>query len=462
MQRLISVLSDLRTWLVLAFVHRLITITQAPLESAHNWRQAMMCMVARNFYEVDPNIFYPRIDSPGNLSGVTGMEFPLLNYLIYLVALVFDYDHWYGRLINLLISTLGIYAIYKYLSGFYQRRVVFATSIALLFSIYYYYSRKVMPDMFAVSLVFIGLWAWSKYVNDGRLKWLLFGVISMLFGVLSKLPIVAALPLIWPLIFQANRRQRVILITSLFLVGVLVAMWYFAWVPHLKELGKTDRYFMGSSLYETLGYLVADPLRVLAVFYQYAVGISGFLAMLVGLYFLLLYGLRERLMFISALLLVLVILFVSGDRFYEHHYYIIPFVPFMALAIGMATDKLKGGWFALVLVVISAEGIIRRWDDQFIKSGKEIVNLEEIIAPYVAKDQTIVVNSEEIPTPLYFAHRRGWVTWNQSLMQPGFREKLKTQGCGFVLVLKKRFGSEVRLPLPLELENDLLILYRLE
>ena len=78
--------SNIRFWIVVLFIIRLIGITNPPLEVEHNWRQTTVTMVARNFLEVDNNIFYPRVDFAGDKTGITGMEFPLLNYMIYGVA----------------------------------------------------------------------------------------------------------------------------------------------------------------------------------------------------------------------------------------------------------------------------------------------------------------------------------------------------------------------------------------
>ena len=101
---------DVRFWILLFFLLRLIGITQPPLEVAHNWRQTTVTMVSRNFYETDARIWLPKVDMAGEKSGITGMEFPLFNYLIYLMSLLFGYTHWYGRLINLVISSAGIWA----------------------------------------------------------------------------------------------------------------------------------------------------------------------------------------------------------------------------------------------------------------------------------------------------------------------------------------------------------------
>lgn len=113
-------------WIVLFFLIRLVGITNLPLEVGHNWRQITGLMVARNYLEVDANIAYPRVDDNCGQTGIIGMEFPSMNYIYFLIAKVFGYSHWYGRLINLLFSSLGVLFFYKLLCVFgIKERIAF-------------------------------------------------------------------------------------------------------------------------------------------------------------------------------------------------------------------------------------------------------------------------------------------------------------------------------------------------
>ena len=154
----LNYLKDIRFWIFLFFIARLYGIWFPPIDISHNWRQTTVTMVARNFLEIDPNPFYPRLDISGELTGITGMEFPLLNYLCYLLSLVFGYQHWYGRLIVLVISSFGLFYFYKLVKSYFEEKVAFNASIVLLFSIWFTYSRKIMPDTFSLSLILFALW----------------------------------------------------------------------------------------------------------------------------------------------------------------------------------------------------------------------------------------------------------------------------------------------------------------
>src|SRR4051812_45439006 len=86
-------LKDIRFWIIFFFIIRMYGITYPPLEVGHNWRQTDGLLIARNFYERDANIFFPQTDLAGEKSGIVGCEFPLLNYLVYLVSIPFGFQH---------------------------------------------------------------------------------------------------------------------------------------------------------------------------------------------------------------------------------------------------------------------------------------------------------------------------------------------------------------------------------
>src|SRR3954464_13688102 len=112
-------LKDIRIWLFIFFIVRLYGITNPPLEGAANWRQCDVLMIARNFYEHNPDILYPTVDVAGEKSGIVGSEFPIYNYLIYLVSFVFGFNDWYGRLINLIMSSLGVFYFHKLIEQYF-------------------------------------------------------------------------------------------------------------------------------------------------------------------------------------------------------------------------------------------------------------------------------------------------------------------------------------------------------
>ena len=179
---------NIKFWIIAFFILRLFHITNPPLEVSHNWRQTTVAMVARNFYEVNNDIMYPRLDFDGEKPGVTGMEFPIFNYIIYLISLVFGYEHWYGRVINLFITSFGIYFFYKLIKKFFDEELAFFSAIILLFSLWFPFARKIMPDTCSFSLMIVAIYYGSNYFEKGKLKNLILYGLFCALGILSKIP----------------------------------------------------------------------------------------------------------------------------------------------------------------------------------------------------------------------------------------------------------------------------------
>jgi len=376
--KLRALIHDIRFWIIIFGIIRLWGITNPPLEIAHNWRQTTVTMVARNFYEVDNNIFYPRIDIAGNKTGITGMEFPLLNYLIYLTSCVFGYQHWYGRLINLIVSSIGLWFFYKLVKKKFSEQISFYATMVLSVSVWFVYARKIMPDTFAVSLVIASIYygicyfdikLWSK-----KIIYLLSYVLLMILGGLSKLPAIYLLIVFAMLIFNRKimlREKLIFIFVSL--AGLMpIIYWYFFWVPYLVSEYNFWHFFMGKNFIVGINEIMANLQDTLNRFYSTALKYTGFAFFLLGLIFSIIR--RDKtiiILFILTFLSFCIIIFKAGFAFPHHSYYIIPFVPIMALVTGYGLSQIKHQKIVIIaLIAISMEGILNQKDDFIIKKGE--------------------------------------------------------------------------------------------
>ncbi len=463
-----TLIKDIRFWIVLLFVLRLVGITNPPLEVSHNWRQTTVTMVARNFYEVDNNILYPRIDIAGELSGITGMEFPLLNYTIYLVSEVFGYQHWYGRLINLLITSLGLFFFYKVIKELISHDLAFWATLLLSSSIWYAYGRKIMPDTFAVSLAFISIYFGLSFLKESKQStknYLLFGFFLCL-SVLAKLPAIVVFALLIPPIFnvEITRNKKTLIITLAILCILPALWWYFKWVPFLVEKFGFWHFFMGKTISRGIIEILDDWNLVAENFYSNAIGISGFILFILGSYYLVKNPNKSvTFSLLGGSLLFLIIMLKAGWTFAHHSYYMIPFVPFMALIAAYFLTYLKTylKWMLFGLVFI--ECVINAAPHFNIKkSYAPIASLKTQLQPYIMEDELIVINSGNNPTPMYFAHKRGWVIYNSKLAKKDFQAEIINKGCKYALILKQAFGSNINLPFRVEIETEDFKLYNLQ
>lgn len=433
-----QLLGDIRFWIFFFFIIRLIGITDAPLESAHNWRQSLTNMIARNFYEGNTTFFYPMIDMAGEKSGIIGSEFPLFNYLIYLLAEVFGYQHWYGRLINLVVSSLGVYYFYLGIKELLNKKVAFYSAIALLSSIWFMFSRKSMPDTFSVSLMIIGLYYALNFLKYGG-KWslILFGILSCL-GILCKIPALSLLSVL-ELIFvvptvPVKRKVSIAVIASL---SVIISfLWYFKWVPYLLSTYQFQLYFpktLSEGIHEIIP-LFPDALE--RFYFSSFHSFIAFAVFLVG--FILLIRKRQRLWLLSFLwLLIVFCLFIlkTGAVFAQHSYYIIPFVPVMAVIVGFALSELPKKLTIVLTVLLVVEGVGNQYHDFFIKDSERYkLSLEGFLDDNISRDVKIIVNDGLSPQMMYFAHHKGWSVDSGILNNTDSIQSIAASGAEFLVV----------------------------
>lgn len=441
-------LKDIRFWIIVFFIVRLYGILFPPLEVSHNWRQTTVTMVARNFSEEGPHLLYPKIDIAGEKSGITGMEFPVLNYLIYLVSFLFGYEHWYGRLINLIVSSFGIWYFYRIINKYFREDIAFNAGIVLLFSIWYTYSRKIMPDTFSMSLMMAGLFYALNYLEDGQLKDLIPSLCLICIGTLAKLPSAYLLILLaLPYLSGNFELRRKVWLGALISVGMVFPFWfYFKWVPYLESAFGFHHFFMGKSMTTGAKELIEHWPETLSKFYDIAIKYIAFAFLLWGLFKAII--LKEKLIlriFCIGFLGFLPIMLKGGFTFYHHSYYIIPFVPVMALMSAYGISLLPTPrWTSIVLIAIGLEGFFNHLDDFRIKPvNRAVMQLEPIMKTISQPKDLIAINSGAFPTPMYFAHRKGWVAFNEQLSNKNYVDSLSQLGLRHIIIMKRTFGDSM-------------------
>ncbi len=444
MSCVLRLVSDIRFWLLLFFLVRLVGITNPPLEKGHNWRQTTGLMVARNFLEVDNDIRYPRVDDNYGKTGIIGMEFPLLNYGHYLMAEAFGYEHWYGRLINLVVSTFGIWFFYLIVSRYFTVKVALYASLVLLSSIWFAFSRKMMPDTFCISLMMAGLYFGLTYFKEHKPWQLLLYILFAGLGILSKIPAGIYLAVFIVPLWQHKKEWQVWLpwLLGSFLVMGAMYQWYFVWNPHLADV-YGNWYNSGQSLSESLQALSANLGNVAERFYFSALHSYVFLACFLGG---LVWALVQRqwlLLGVFGLVLAVFVVYVlrSGFFFQHHNYYIIPFVPMMALVAGYGLVSINKQWVLMVLLAGGMiEGITNQWHDFFIKDSEKYKLELEAIADQVSEpDDLIAVLSEGNPQELYLAHRKGFLV-DSFIVRDAHMLDLLIKTGGGVLIVNKSSG----------------------
>jgi hypothetical protein len=463
---------DIRFWLIFLFFLRLYSITLPPLEFQHPWRQTDGLMIARNFYEGEANIFYPRVDTAGEKSGITGSEFPIYNYLIYLVSLIFGYQDWYGRLIALMFSTFGCYYFYKSIKKFFGETVAFNSTIILTASYWFSYSRKTFPDCFSAGLCLMALYFILEYLDNGKVRNLLLYLLLGSLGCLSKISSSLLLSVLaMPIFFNAypmNRKVWTVMISGVMLLSIFG--WYFVWAPYLNETyGYGDHFTMGCPLL-SMGWaeIQAAWPAVLRRLYIVPTKYIGFIIFMGSLIYIL-YK-RQWLVFFLFLIPYLCFLFIilkTGKNVIADQYYILCVIPVMAFVGGFGLTQIPNKKIMLIILIATAvENIGAQIGDFRIhKMNRHFENLESIVDRFSTRQDLFVINSwPHCPTVMYFAHRRGWTVKPSTLQDPAFLTQIKGQGCKFVLVCKEMYNEnyDMTLDLPQIFESKYYRIYALQ
>src|SRR6185503_6578718 len=108
----------------------------------------------------------PRTIICDSREGILAQEFPLYNYSIAILWKIFGQQNWCFRLFNLIIASIGLYYFSKISKRFMDDKGALFSTVIFGVSVAFMYARKAMPDVFAVSLVIIGVEFGWKYLEE--------------------------------------------------------------------------------------------------------------------------------------------------------------------------------------------------------------------------------------------------------------------------------------------------------
>lgn len=441
--------------IALVFVIRLVHITDPPIEISHNWRQTTSLMVARNFYQLDNNILYPTLDETGEKRGVVGMEFPALPYSIYILSELFGYDHWYGRLINLVVVSFGLWYFFKLTRIWFSESVAFFATTALTFSALFHLARKVLPDPMALSLVIIGVWHGVMYLKNEKPYHLLLYFLFASLGALVKIPFGAFLVLLAFPFFGREvsiRRKAFFAVVSVVVVSI-VYWWYFIWNFHLADQFGIW-YNSGRSIGEGFKELGEHFPQVLERFYFSAFHSYVFFALTVSGLVLAIRKKEKKILWMLAATAPVFAAYMmkSGFLFAHHGYYALVIVPVMAVLAGYLIAGMPRRIALPLLTIAIIESVANQQHDFFIRE-KEFhkTTLTQIANEQTNPDDLVALATNQNPNEFYFLNRKGWMVSGDNIRSE-FLDSLQQIGCRKLFMRKGKYNES--LPYAVAFENQ--------
>lgn len=343
--------------------------------SIHSWAQAQRASVALNYYKTDMNFFKPRIHKYDKGEGITGLEFPLVNYIPAVLYKMFGFNEKYYRGFVLFTLFIGLFFFNLLIFSFVKN---YFLSIALLASAYaspvlMYYSTNFMPDVTSLGFVLAAWYFFFQFAEKSKTKYyyicLVLLTLAALVKVVSLIPLVVILCLFFLDHFKFFKKENKLRLFEnkgklIFFAGIsfLVVV---AWYMYARWL--TNHYKAGAFALDLVPMATGDTYTSILLhikslwLYDYFAYESYVLFGVVIIVLVLSLKLANRLLATITILTFLgsvcfVVFFFN--QFKDHDYYIIPILPFMflfLLSFGDLVNKLSVKYFRpikLILIIV--------------------------------------------------------------------------------------------------------------
>lgn len=327
--------------------------------SMHVWAQCMRASIARNYYEESFNFFLPRLHNVLDGEGITGLEFPLVNYCVAILYKIFGFNEGFFRGFVLFTLFLGLYYMYKLcFSKFNSISISLVVVGVCYFSpVLVYYSANFMPDTTSLGFVLAGWYCFFKYLNLQNRKYmyimfLLFALASLVkitslisIGVITSVLILDSLKF-----FHSTNKNRFLIenkrpfIVLVILVISLVFSWYY-YANWLSETYHSNAFTLGS-VYSESRDKFWEIWKVIKYrwFYEYYNPIFYFALLFMISFMVIFWKFVNRLYFVVTFFTVIGSFAFSMLMFYQfknHDYYIIPLLPSVFLLTFMFMDLIN-------------------------------------------------------------------------------------------------------------------------
>ncbi len=450
-----------------------------PFVDAHSWRQVTNADIARIWTEGPIDFFYPAV-SWGGPDGRTGLEFPLLHWLIALVWRVTGVNDVAGRLVPAAFSVATVWLTYRLGTRLLGAPAGRAAAFLLAVSpTVVYFGRTPLSDTPMLCFSVAAVLGYVGYAQTGKPLMALGGAVSLALAGLVKIPAILVLAPIavvgWLRHGWRLWRDEWFVAAPLAALGA-IALWYLHADQIYLETGLTQAIFRPSGTYpldiaqwsgqfttvshwtrpeqlnrETASLLLTQfwELHLTPAFAVIAViGALRWHWPLAGR------AVVDAWMLASA---ALVAVSLQGQIFHEFHQ--LPALPPLALYFGMGAAPLFDGRtyarftgllrplavavVAVLLAVVAVRGfaesgVIRRLyrPDQL---NTPIMDAGAAIDVRTPKDALLATVEYErygsnSPMLLYFAHRKGW-SFDQVSISPSVIEYLRaSRGVCYVAV----------------------------
>ena len=217
-------------------------------QSIHQWAQCDRASVAWNYYMGDGDFFHPRVNNTDNGTGITGLEFPIVQYFVSFLYRLFGFHEWLYRLTTLLVFTLGATSVFR-LSVYFLEDKLQALLIMLLYvcsPLLAFYSCSFIPDIYSLSFAMIAWAALLRLKERFTILTLSVWFIPLLIACLIKPNSLIHLPVMWLFQYREGiwKKYTWMKLSGCFLTVISATFGWYAYASWLSKSVQSEVFLL--------------------------------------------------------------------------------------------------------------------------------------------------------------------------------------------------------------------------
>ena len=328
--------------------HRIFTLD---LQGVHVWRQTETEINIQNFYRHDNDILNPRHNNfSWENHNILRLEFPIMQWTIAQIERIFGESITVTRVSIFIIGILSVFGFFQLFQLLFKNPLLsFLATWCFNFSpVFYYYTLNPIPDNLALCGA---IWSWVyfyKFIKNYVWQYAFISAAFLCLATLAKLPFIIFGGVYFLFVLTNLIRGRInfsfiLKLSSIFIAMLIPAIAWYAWVmPEWGDQNVITGIFQSKlSKEDTYKYL---RYHRDVMFPNLLLNRGSVVFFVIGITTLLIEG---RLFKPKYFELTFGSIFVFAYFYFElniildiHDYYMMPFLPFLFIAVGYGIKQL--------------------------------------------------------------------------------------------------------------------------
>ncbi len=446
---------------IIAIAFRLYKI-DTPLADLHSWRQADTAAVARNFARDGINLIEPRYDDLTSIEsgienpkGLRFVEFPIYNAIF---AFVYRYlpilpVEVYGRLTSVFFSVILIWILYYFALKEHSRAAgIFSASIYAIFPFFVFFSRVVLPETTALSMMFIAMFFIYLYLKKQKanIVYLIFSILFYTTSILIK-PTTIFYSLAIGYLFVISYKFDLFKKWQPYVFAVLGILPFIAWRIYIVQFPEgipaSDWLFMYVNTSEGLKNIFLKPSFFRWIFME-RIGIAIFGIFLTSFFIVGIFAKTKKYFLHSIFFSSLIYLLTFQGGNVQHEYYQTIALPGLAVMTGLGIAHIikmsptftnKFLFYPTLITVLGFSFFFSYYKvKDYYNYPRDLTQVAKLIMTFTKPEDKIVTDRLGDTTLLYLADRKGAPAVYKEV------DELIQLGYSYIVTDKKDFANNLK------------------